>query len=802
MVRRLFVVVLAAMATGARGAATEGSLELTRATVVAPPDLSGPLRKAVEVLTEEVEARSQVAWTVAHEWPAKGPVIAVGTAGGLTGLAAPFARELANATGQAEGYQIRTSAGGPAVLVAGNDARGVLFGVGRLLRELRIARGEIWLPAGFQVTTAPRYPLRGHQLGYRPKTHSYDGWDLPQWERYIRELAIFGANAVELVPPRSDDAADSPHFPRAPMPMMIGMDGLLDAYGLDAWVWLPALDRDYTNAETVASALKEWGTLFAALPRLDAIFVPGGDPGHTPPNVLFALLEQQAEVLRKHHPKAQVWVSAQGFTPAWLAEFVELVKREPPWLTGLVYGPQTRIGLDEFRRAIPGRYPIRWYPDITHSLQCQYPVPDWDVAYALTEEREVVNPRPRDQSAIFHAFAQQTTGFITYSEGCNDDVNKAVWSGLGWDPDADVVEVLRQYGRCFLGERLADPFAQGLLALEANWRGPLFTNSGVESTLLQFQDMERAASPQVKANWRFQMALYRAYSDAYVRDRLIHETAVEARARQELRRARETGSRAALDRAEAILAEGASQRASPDRRARLGELAEALFQSIRMQLSVPKYQAISVDRGATLDLVDTPLNDRAWLESRFAELRRLASEAERLAGIDAIVNWTDPGPGGFYDAPGDPSRQPHLVRGPGYPTDPAFLKSPLVGFGRQDGWPLAWCRNAQTLYDAPLQMRYDGLDPHAAYRVRVTYAGDSFRATMRLEADGLEVHPAIAKPNPVKPVEFDIPAAATADGSVLLSWTQQPGRAGNGRGCQVSEVWLLRRDPVTGKTSR
>ena len=33
------------------------------------------------------------------------------------------------------------------------------------------------------------------------------------WESYIRDLAVFGANAIELIPPRSDDAADSPHFP-------------------------------------------------------------------------------------------------------------------------------------------------------------------------------------------------------------------------------------------------------------------------------------------------------------------------------------------------------------------------------------------------------------------------------------------------------------------------------------------------------------------------------------------------------------------------------------------------------------
>ena len=62
----------------------------------------------------------------------------------------------------------------------------------------------------------------------------------------------------------------------------------------------------------------------------------------------------------------------------------------------------------------------------------------------------MINPRPRDEAAIFHAFADQTIGFITYSEGCNDDVNKIVWSALGWDPAADVLEVLRQYSRYFL----------------------------------------------------------------------------------------------------------------------------------------------------------------------------------------------------------------------------------------------------------------------------------------------------------------------------------------------------------------
>jgi hypothetical protein len=57
----------------------------------------------------------------------------------------------------------------------------------------------------------------------------------------------------------------------------------------------------------------------------------------------------------------------------------------------------------------------------------------------------------------------------------------------------------------------------------------------------------------------------------------------------------------------------------------------------------------------------------------------------------------------------------------------------------------------------------------------------------------MEVHPYLAKPTDVRPLEFDIPPAATRAGELSLSWFGEPGRGGNGRGCQVSEVWLVRK---------
>jgi hypothetical protein len=776
-------------------------LDLGQAVVVAPANLTGPEAKAITVLVEEVAKRTLIRWLVSPTWPAEpAPVIAVGPASSVNALAGPFAQKLASrpALKGAEGYRICVEKEGraaPAVFVLGNDARGVLFGVGRLLRELRLTRGKATLADGLDVATVPRYPLRGHQLGYRPKTNSYDGWDLPQWEQYIRDLAVFGTNAIELIPPRSDDDADSPHFPRPQIDMMAGMSKLGHDYGLDVWIWYPALDRDYANPETVAFALKEWAEVFKRLPRIDAVFVPGGDPGHTRPRYLMALLEKQTENLRRYHAKAQMWVSPQSFTKEWMDEFLAILdKEQPSWLSGVVYGPQVRLSLPQLRQAVPAKYPIRRYPDITHSLRCQYPVPDWDVAYALTEAREVINPRPLGEALIFRAFQDQAVGFLAYSEGCNDDVNKVVWSSLGWNPDTRVLDILRDYSRYFLGERYGDEFAQGLLALERNWQGPLLTNESVDTTLQQFRALEKRASPQDLLNWRFQQALYRAYYDAYQRSRLIYETELEERAMDQLRTAPAVGALPAMGRAEAILDRAVTTKVAADWRARVFELAEALYQSIRMQLSVERYRAIAVGRGANLDTVDVPLNNRLWLKQRFAGLRRLGDEAARLQGLDEILNWTDPGPGGFYDDLGNLTRQPHLVRGPGFDKDPAFLQSSLVGFAYNPGWRLSWCRHAEALYDAPLRMRYTDLDPQARYQIRVVYAGDDFRTRIRLVAnEAVEVHPFIPKEREVRPVAFDIPQEATRKGELNLSWYQEPGRGGSGRGCQVAEVWLIKK---------
>ena len=779
-------------------------LNLDRAVVVCSEDAPWPERKALQTLVEEVRKRTRIAWGVTHTMPEKPtPTVLVASISSVDSLLPRSGLDVKPRKQKSEGFRICVTAEGdnpPLVTVVGADSRGVLFGCGRLLRELVMELDRIRLSASLDIDTAPCIPLRGHQLGYRPKTNSYCAWDVPMWEQYIRDLAVFGTNAIELIPPRSDDEPDSPHLPLPQMEMMVRMSQLVDDYGLDVWIWYPAMDEDYSDAETVKFALKEWGEVFQKLPRVDAVLVPGGDPGHTRPNHMFPFLEKQAANLRRFHPEAQMWMSPQSFNQEWMDEFVEIVNRQKPeWLAGVVFGPESRLSLSELRKVVPDRYPIRHYPDITHSERCQYPVADWDVAYGITEQREVINPRPNAMSRIFHHGREETVGFLTYSEGCNDDLNKIVWSCLGWDPEARVGDILREYSRYFIGERYREGFAQGLLALERNWQGPLLTNTKVAATLRQFQSMERSGDPKVLLNWRFQQALYRAYYDEYQRRRLIHETEIEESAMDVLRRAKEIGSPKAMERAESLLDRAVLERVAPDLRARVFELAEALYQSIRMQLSVPRYGAIHVDRGANLDLVDVPLNNREWLQKEFARIRGLDDEEERLWEMEAVVNWTNPGAGGFYDDLGNLSQQPHLVPGKGAEEDPEFRETPLVGFCHRPGWRLSWRRHAESRYDAPLQLRYPDLVPAGRYRVRAVYAGDNRDAKIRLVANGgIEIHPYLPKEDPPRPFEFEIPPEATMKGELTLSWFQESGKGGAGRGCQVAEVWLEREEPGGG----
>ncbi len=702
----------------------------------------------------------------------------------------------------AESFELEWSESAKRVIIVYSDFRGALYGVGKLLRSARWGDSNMDMGPDNHIVSNPRYSIRGHQLGYRPKTNSYDAWAVDQFDQYMRDLAIFGANSIEIMPPRTDDDFTSRHMQIPAIDMIAEQSRICDKYDLDVWMWYPNMGSDYSHPDSIAFELKERHEVFSTVTRLDHLFVPGGDPGDVEPDVLFAWLEKVSTVLKQYHPEAKIWVSPQVFRPTgeWLDSFFDHINRRYDWLGGVVFGPWVKVPLPEIRELVDEDIPIRRYPDITHSLSSQYPVPEWDLVWASTLGRECINPRPVDQKMIHNALDQFASGSISYSEGTNDDVNKFIWSALDWDPETTVAEILREYARYFMPTADTEAVVQGMLGLENNLRGPILSNTFVPQTLRIWQQLEENAGADLRANYRFQMGLIRAYFDAYIQERAMHEHLQERKARLVLTQTKELG-RTAILRADSLLDLPFKNAVALQWQQRCFDLADDLYESVGAQLTVEKHGAMA-GRGNFIDNIDNPLNDIAWLRLHMDQLDKV-EDWDLADQVSAFLNRTDPGPGGIYDNFGQYQLHGELQLDDDLTQDPGNLATPRVSFGvglvgeewvheitatgfQGQATPLAWMHQITTLYDQPLVISYTGLSPHEKYKLRVSYTG-RFRSAMKLTCDGQVIHE-LMETGEIPTYDFDLPYEVTKDGKCRFEWTCGEAQ----RGSQVSELWIMK----------
>lgn len=762
------------------------ALDLSDATVVVQPgELPMIQETAATVLVEEVERRTGITLPVSEEMPEDRPAIILGSMKHQSSIG-QLLRSDTESGGMlvpdaAESYAIETTVRD--VFIAGRDSAGVLYGVGRLLRNLDWGPGELRLVAPLNVSTSPDHTIRGHQLGYRTTANSYDAWTPAQYDQYIRELALFGVNAIENIPFQDQD---SPLFPVSRREMNRALGESCKKYGVAYWVWTPAT-VDLTDPEKRAAHLSEHEAFYQDSTHLDAVFFPGGDPGNNHPKDVMPFLEDLSRILAQYHPEAGIWMSLQGFDEAQVDYFFDwITKNEPEWFSGAVGGPSSPP-LPYMRERLPERYRLRDYPDITHTVRSQYPTQWIDPAFAFTSGREGTNPEPVYYSTIFRAFDQYTDGFITYSDGMHDDVNKTVWSLLGWDVDYDVRDGLIEYCRLYFGQDVAERAADGIYALEQNWDGPLALNGGVEATLALWQTLDEA-HPELREDWRWQLCQLKAHYDAYIRARLIHEEKLEVEANAALARAEEAGVDPAIDEALAILAKAGPESPRQDLRAAIVELCDRLFDSVGYQSSVPKYGANNAQRSAVLDFIDHPLNNRWWYEDQLAEIRGLEDEGEQLARLETIHTWENPGPGSFYDDIGNVAKSPHILRGESLSTDPTMRRHMNPDFMWWDDGLTRVRQSWISKMDWPMGLRYDGLDPEADYIVRTTGYGQCL-----LRVNGERVEPTVDPTGIGERKTFPIPKDLYPDGTIILTFDvpHEPGI--NWRQMsRLSEVWLIK----------
>lgn len=751
--------------------------DLSKATLVVSKNIPSPVREtAIRILREEIAKRTSIQLKETDK-PGSQQVIILALASEkeLSGLTLPMNAEELKPEKKPEGYRlVLDQANGKTILwLIAADQKGAIFAVGQLLRTAVLTRNKISFDSRNEIATSPKYPLRGHQIGYRNTANSWDSWTMDQYETYLRELALFGTNCIENIPFQDDRVNPLMKYPREVMNKRISE--ICFEYGLDYWVWTPA-DADLSDPAKFKAEVAKHAAYYKNCPHLDGVFFPGGDPGSNHPRDVMPFLKAVTAELKKYHPKATMWISLQGFSDEQVDYFYQyLDKNNPDWLTGVVTGPSSPdLAATRFR--LPKKYMHRHYPDLTHTIRCQYPTLNWDQAFALTEGREVSNPQPSYYAKIHNHYAPFTDGFLSYSDGVHDDVNKVTWSQMGWNPERPVREVLVEYTRFFFGTAAAETAADGILALERNWVGPTEENGGIFATWQLWRKLE-SEHLELKNNWRWQLLLLRSNYDLMVKLRKAYEQNLELKANKILLQAPKIGSAKAMSEALMLVNKAETEPITSQLRQKIADLCEALFQSIGLQTSVKKYHASGSERGAILDFIDYPLNNRWWLADEFSKIEKMPTEKEKLDRLKLIATWENPGDGSYYDNISDISKSSHVLTFSDDATDVAWWED---GRSRKR-------LSTQLFQNFPI-LKYTDLDPAGRYLIRIAGYGEAL-----LRVDGERLEPTLYKKGYEEFKEFPLNPKYVSDGKIDVTFDQPEESQLNWRQrSKVTDVWLIK----------
>lgn len=574
-----------------------------------------------------------------------------------------------------ESYELKieTKQGKTQITIIPYSFRALFYGIGKLVRISQFLPSGILIPENLSEVQVPEFHVRGEQIPFRAVSNTWDAWNVSQMRDYYVDFLIFGMNTVEVIQP---DSMYSPLFKILPEKMLPIMVSMANDYDLNVSLWNP-----FTGPNSIGNTWKN-------LTRLDALFVPGGDPGNTDPIALFQYLDP---VIRNNllvqFPNAEVWISNQYFNKTWNDEFYNIISNKKPfWLTGVVYGPHTRDSIEEFRRRIPKHIPIRLYPDACHLLMAQYPMNNWTAAFGLTAQREFVNPLPTHTHVSGRNLFPNSVGMVVYSDGSTADFNMVQWAEMSWSlKNFNVEKFVGEYVSSLMRPpvHVLPQVITALLHLEKNWEGTVENNPFIKRNVNLLDQIVNSINPvEFQTMWRLQILLYRAHYDAYEQQRWIREKESEKGALKILSEASKIGSLSAIAKASEILHVGSDQnwRNSNEHRIQSFNYAKILFDSVGMQFSVSLYFAAFLGRGDSLDTIDNNLNNIAFLLASFANISIIPSEPARVTALNSIVNWKHPtgDRNSFYDNLGDLSEQPHLLYGEGFEKDPMFYRSTLL----------------------------------------------------------------------------------------------------------------------------
>lgn len=509
---RLLVVGAAVVLSGHLDAAPARSIR-----IVVPSAADGLTEHAGEVLARQIAKRCDVAVRTSGE--------------------AELRIDLAIEKGiPPEAYRIAQASNGEVRILA-SDARGLLYGAGRLLHTSRFDQAG-FTPGPWRGTSSPECVVRGLYFA----THFnnfYEAAPLPDVQDYIEELALWGINTLEVTFPRwhytgFDDPDAQRSLERLSQTLRaaraVGMKVTLLVAANDAFktapkelLRVPVLDPlgrhgnfgvnlCPSNPKARQVLLKDWGQLLDQFTDIGLDYVgfwpydeggcgcdqcaPWGARGYP------LLCQELARIARVKHPRVKTIVSTWTFdTPPigeWegLSRFLRGDKTWADYIQADAHEDFPRFPLDA---GVPGQLPLLNFPEI--SMWGQGP---WG-GYGA-------NPLPGRLQRLWDQTQHKLAGGFPYSEGIYEDLNKVICSQLYWNGRRSTLDTVRDYIAFEFSPDVVDPVTHAIEILEANHLRDRISPSAEQAFDL-VEKAETKLSPQARKAWRWRILYLRALID-------------------------------------------------------------------------------------------------------------------------------------------------------------------------------------------------------------------------------------------------------------------------------------------------
>ena len=436
----------------------------------------------------------------------------------------------------AEGYTIADRIAG-GVRIAGNDERGLLYGVGKFLHTSRFDQGG-FTAGTYRGSSAPLCSFRGPYLAVH-YMNWYEAAPEDEVKKYVEDMGLWGANVIAAHFPTwafesySDPAAKKnldrlraifkcaksiglevgylqvPNQGFKSAPLDIRFEKFPDPQGRHGYFGVNLCPSKPAGHEYLVKEFEQGLAEFAEV-GLDWIIMWPYDEGGcgckdcSPWGARgFATLTKElCQIARNRFPKVKNVLSTWTFDTPKCGEWEGLTKllaEDKSWVDYIMADAHQDFPRYPIEKGVPGGLPLLNFPEISMYGPGR---PIWGGFGA--------QPFPSRLDRLAKQTQGKLQGGLPYSEGIYEDINKVVCFQRYWKGDSFTQETLREYAAYEYSPDVADDVVKAIAILEQNWEklGPNATEAN--DLLIQ---AETKMTAQAKSAWRWRILMLRSIID-------------------------------------------------------------------------------------------------------------------------------------------------------------------------------------------------------------------------------------------------------------------------------------------------